>query len=85
MQANRGGMRLMLLGRSSIASALGIGTLAALGRSLALTYRPASAQGAQKTGIAFQRIYHKARNFRIPFTLDSGHQGPRQGAAPAGF
>jgi hypothetical protein len=63
----RRGMRLMLGGRSLAASALRLGTLAAWA-ALTLAFLPASARGEPEPDNVL-RIYHKARNFRVPFTL----------------
>jgi hypothetical protein len=64
----REGMRLMFLGRSSLASALRIGMLGAWA-AVALDFSPGPAWGAPETDNV-PRIYHKARNFRIPFNLN---------------
>jgi hypothetical protein len=62
-----GGTRLVFVGRSSVAAALGLcllGAWTALAVSLTTT-----ALGAPQTENA-PRIFHKARNFRIPFNLN---------------
>src|SRR5262249_46024748 len=63
----RGGKRLMHLGRSSAFRAVCSGALATWA-AVALSYSVGSAGGAPD-GDHAPRIYHKARNFRIPFNL----------------
>ncbi len=77
------GMRLVLMGPSLVAWAL---RLSVLGVSVALVL-PIMAKAAlppsQTTDIPL--IYHKGRNFRIPFNLSAETRGPRQGSASPGL
>jgi hypothetical protein len=68
LRAMRGGMRLMPLGRSPVASAFRLGTLSAC-VALAIACSPGPARGAPDSA-KVPRVYHKARNFRIPFNLN---------------
>ena len=69
MRAKRGKLRMMLSGRSLIASALRLSACCAW---VALSLPPAgTARGADNNDQA-PRIYHKVRNFRIPFNLNPG-------------
>ncbi len=61
-----GGMRLVFVGRSSVAVALSFCLLGA--RTALVLSLSSAAWGAPQTDNA-PRIYHKARNFRIPFNL----------------
>jgi hypothetical protein len=64
----REGLRLTLLGRSPLAPALKLRTLATW-TALTIAFSAGSARGRPDSE-SVPRIYHKARNFRIPFNLN---------------
>ena len=69
MRAKRGKMRMMLSGRSGVASAL---RLCACWAWVVLSvFWAGPARGGDDTDHV-PRIYHKVRNFRIPFNLNPG-------------
>ena len=68
MGPKRRGMRLVLVGRSSVALAV---SFCLLGAWTALTNCLPSVARAGTDQDKAPRIYHKARNFRIPFNLNA--------------